>query len=179
MLFDPRVIRWAVPTASEWLWKIGTPNPTDHVFSLMWYPKIHLKYPVDFMSLGSLNKNHTHFLGRLLLDLPHETRFLRSWHIFPSTRLLQPTIHCQKVAEIGPFHICIFLQSPPQTSVISGVGSLSHPSECHRSLMLCAYHLCWSSCRVPRGPRSSPWRLGVGDTEHGFLMKSGLKNIKF
>lgn len=46
MLFDPRVIRWAVPTASEWLWKIGTPNPTDHVFSLMWYPKIHLKYPV-------------------------------------------------------------------------------------------------------------------------------------
>ena len=153
--------------------------PTDHVFSLMWYPKIHLKYPVFSMSLGSLNKNHTlfwgslnkhhtlflgslnknhtHFLGRLLLDLPHETRFLRSWHIFPSTRLLQPTIHCQKVAEIGSFDMCIFLQSPPQTSVISGVGSLSHPSECHRSLMLCAYHLCWSSCRVPRGPRSSPW----------------------
>ena len=164
MLFDPRAFSVGRSHCIRMALKNWYPRSNWYpcITSWMWYiPENSSQIPSFFMSLWSLNKNDTHFLGRLLVDLPHETRFLRSWHTFPSTRLLQATTHCQKVAEIGPFDMCIFLQSPPQTSITSGAGS---PSECHRSLMLCAYHLCWSSCRVPRVPRSSPWRLGVGDT---------------
>ena len=190
MLFDPRVIyRWAVPTASEWLWKIGTIQLTMY---LAWCGTRKFISNTQFFPWvwGLWTKIIPFFWGLWTKIIPISW-VVYYWicHMKQGSLGVGTFSHQQgcsnlqfiarRLRKLVPLTCAYFCNLHPKPRWFRVLGAwATHQNAI--GLWCCALIIFAGARAGFPGVREAPHGSnGVGDTEHGFLMKSGLKNIKF
>jgi hypothetical protein len=201
MLFDPRVIyRWAVPTASEWLWKIGTIQLTMYlawcgtrkfISNTQFFPWVWGLWTKIIPFFGGLWTKIIPFFWGLWTKIIPISWVVYYWicHMKQGSLGVGTFSHQQgcsnlqfiarRLRKLVPLTCAYFCNLHPKPRWFRVLGAwATHQNAI--GLWCCALIIFAGARAGFPGVREAPHGSnGVGDTEHGFLMKSGLKNIKF